>query len=490
MAKAGQARFEIQQTPSALAAVLSLIPHDQAAIALRVEGLTDYLRVRTLFPSARSASVEESMLPIAGTPAGWVLTNREPLLLSKMDLLDLGVSPESFHAEVKSGCWIPLIRGSEAIGTLFVGCRQEIHSEHEVMDKVLEIAEQITDAVEVDESLRRIIGVADKLREEKRYLEEELRSDRRFEKAMSKTEGLRVAMDRVETIAPFDVTVLIFGEGGSGQEWVARSIHQLSSRRDELFVKLDCSAFPPGQLERKLFGYQEGETSGVRSCRVGRLALAHMGTLFLEEIGAMPIEIQARLLSALQQKEGPPRGKKGTTLNLRLLATTTRDLNKMVKAGEFNSDLYHHLMTFPITLPPLRTITPDIPQLVNYFVKKHARRLNKQIDTISEDTMVALCAAEWPGNVRELENFIERAVIVSPGSTLFAPLAELESFHDDTLYAAERRHILRILRDTKGIIGGPRGAAEKLGLKRTTLNSKLKKLNIERMNGQTASFSG
>jgi transcriptional regulator with GAF, ATPase, and Fis domain len=297
-------------------------------------------------------------------------------------------------------------------------------------------------------------------------------------------------MERVETIAPFDVTVVILGESGSGQEWIARSIHQLSSRHDELFVRLDCSAFPHGQLERKLFGYHKDGISGVRSWKVGRLELAHMGTLFLEEIGAMPIDMQARLLGALQEKEiGPYRGHKGSALDIRLLAATTRDLNKMVKAGEFNSDLYHHLMTFPIILPPLRTITADIPQLVNYFVKKHARRLNKQIDTIPEETMVALCAAEWPGNLRELENFIERAVIVSPGSTLFAPLAELESFHDDTLYAAERRHILRVLKDTKGIIGGPRGAAEKLGLKRTTLNSKLKKLNIERMNGQMAPFS-
>jgi transcriptional regulator with GAF, ATPase, and Fis domain len=286
------------------------------------------------------------------------------------------------------------------------------------------------------------------------------------------------------------VTVAILGEGGSGQEWIAKSIHQLSSRHDELFVKLDCSAFSYGQLERKLFGYQRDGVGGVRSWRVGRLELAHMGTLFLEEIGAMPIELQARLLSALQEKEvDTPRGQKGSALDIRLLASTSRDLNKMVKAGEFNSDLYHHLMTFPIALPPLRTITADIPQLVNYFVKKHARRLNKQIDTIPEETMVALCAAEWPGNLRELENFMERAVLLSPGSTLFAPVAELESFHDDTLYAAERRHILRVLKDTKGVIGGPRGAAEKLGLKRTTLNSKLKKLNIERMNNQTAPFS-
>jgi formate hydrogenlyase transcriptional activator len=475
------------KTPSALAAALRLVPHDYATVALRTDGIADRLRVRTLCPAGEARSPEEGMLPIAGTPAGWVLINRVPLLWSKMNPRDFDAPAEAFHAEVKSGCWIPLIRRGEAIGTLFIGYGQEIPSEHDVVEMVLGIADQIADAIEIDESIRRIAEVADRLREEIRYFEEELRSDRKFEGTISKSEGLKAAMELVETIAPFEVTVVILGEGGNGQEWVARSIHQLSSRRNEMFVKLDCSAFSHGNLERKLFGFQKDDVTGEHSRRIGRLELAHMGTLFLEEIGAMPIQMQARLLSALQEKKiGPPSGPGGSALDIRLVATTTRDLAQMVEAGEFNSDLYHHLMTFPITLPPLRRRTVDIPHLVNYFVKKHARRMNRQIETIPEATMVALCAADWPGNLRELENFIERAVMLSPGSTLLAPVAELEPIHDDTLYGAERRHIIRVLKDTRGVIGGPRGAAAKLGLKRTTLNSKLKKLNIERTNRQAA----
>jgi transcriptional regulator with GAF, ATPase, and Fis domain len=251
-------------------------------------------------------------------------------------------------------------------------------------------------------------------------------------------------------------------------------------------VKLNCSAIPFGLLESELFGHEKGAFTGAISQRIGRLELAHMGTLFLDEIGDLPLELQPKLLRALQEKEIERLGGRRTIpVDVRLLAATNRDLTKMVKTGEFRSDLYYRLRVFPITLPPLRARSSDIPLLVNYFVNKHARRMNKPIQVIPEETMAALVAWPWPGNVRELENFIERAVILTSGPILRAPLAELESLEEEmpsdrNLHAAEREHILRVLRECKGMIGGSGGAAEKLGLKRTTLNSKLRKLGIER----------
>jgi transcriptional regulator with GAF, ATPase, and Fis domain len=241
-------------------------------------------------------------------------------------------------------------------------------------------------------------------------------------------------------------------------------------------------------LESELFGHEKGAFTGAISQRIGRLELAHMGTLFLDEIGDLPLELQPKLLRALQEKEIERLGgRKAIPVDVRLIAATNRDLAKMIKTGEFRSDLYYRLRVFPITIPPLRLRTSDIPLLVRYFVNKHARRMNKPIQEIPEQTMSALVAWPSPGNVRELENFIERAVILTPGSTLRAPLAELEKVEEESatmsdlnFHAAEREHILRVLREAKGMIGGSGGAAEKLGLKRTTLNSKLRKLGIER----------
>jgi transcriptional regulator with GAF, ATPase, and Fis domain len=294
-------------------------------------------------------------------------------------------------------------------------------------------------------------------------------------------------LKQVETVANTDATVLILGETGTGKELIARSIHTISRRHDRTFVKLNCSAIPFGLLESELFGHEKGAFTGAISQRIGRLELAHMGTLFLDEIGDLPLDLQPKLLRALQEKEIERLGGRRTIpVDVRLIAATNRDLGKMVKSGEFRSDLYYRLKVFPITLPPLRARRSDIPLLVNYFVNKHARRMNKPINMIPEETMAALVAWPWPGNVRELENFLERAVILTPGSTLRAPLAELERVDDDDQIAdpnfhnAEREHILRVLKESKGMIGGIGGAAQKLGLKRTTLNSKLRKLGIER----------
>jgi formate hydrogenlyase transcriptional activator len=389
---------------------------------------------------------------------------------------------------VKSGCWVPLNCRGEVIGTLFVGSRHQTAFDRHHIEMLLQAASQIAGTIEIDHGYRRIVQLSSKLKEEKRYLEEELRTEYNFEEIVGESHGLKTVLKQVETVAPTGATVLIQGETGTGKELIARSIHTISPRRNRTFVKLNCSAIPLGLLESELFGHEKGAFTGAISQRIGRLELAHMGTLFLDEIGDLPLELQPKLLRALQEKEIERLGgRKTIPVDVRLIAATNRDLAKMIKTGEFRSDLYYRLRVFPITIPPLRVRTSDIPLLVRYFVNKHARRMNKPINEIPEQTMSALVAWSWPGNVRELENFIERAVILTPGSTLRAPLAELEKVEeegsaipDPNFHAAEREHILRVLRETKGMIGGIGGAAEKLGLKRTTLNSKLRKLGIER----------
>jgi formate hydrogenlyase transcriptional activator len=294
-------------------------------------------------------------------------------------------------------------------------------------------------------------------------------------------------LKQVENAATTDATVLILGETGTGKELIARAIHRLSPRSDRAFIKLNCSAIPSGLLESELFGHEKGAFTGAIAQKIGRLELAHQGTFFLDEVGDLPPELQPKILRALQEKEFERVGGTRTIpVNVRLVAATNRDLAKMVSSGQFRSDLYYRLRVFPVTIPPLRERREDIPLLVRYFLSNHSKRMGKRIETIPAETMQALVKWHWPGNVRELENFIERSVILSSGSFLRAPLAELETVDDSprsidaNLEATEREHILRVLRECGGMIGGTNGAAERLGLKRTTLNSKMKKLGIRR----------
>ena len=348
---------------------------------------------------------------------------------------------------------------------------------------ILTVVRDLSQKKEAEEALRRS-------EEEKRYLEEELITTHGFEEIVGDSPGLRRVLKQVEQVAPTEATALILGETGTGKELVARAIHQRSPRKDHAFVKLNCSAIPAGLLESELFGHEKGAFTGAIAQKVGRLELAHEGTLFLDEIGDLPLELQPKILRALQEREFERLGSVRTIpVNVRLIAATNRNLTKMVEDGQFRSDLYYRLKVFPIEVPPLRERREDIALLVNYFVNMHARRMNRHIESIPPDVMKALVSSRWPGNIRELENFIERAVILSPGPVLRAPLTELQlgspatepvpasatSFHD-----AERDHILRVLRECKGMIGGADGAAERLGLKRTTLNSKIKKLGIQR----------
>jgi formate hydrogenlyase transcriptional activator len=345
---------------------------------------------------------------------------------------------------------------------------------------VLSVIRDLSEKREAEEALRRS-------EQQKTYLEEELETSHQFDEIVGESSELKRLLKQVEDVATTDATVLILGETGTGKELIARAVHRLSPRRQHAFVKLNCSAIPSGLLESELFGHEKGAFTGAIAQKIGRLELAHQGTFFLDEVGDLPPELQPKILRALQEKEFERVGGTRTIpVNVRLLAATNRDLAKMVSAGQFRSDLYYRLRVFPITIPPLRDRLDDIPLLVRFFVSSHSKRMGRHIETIPAETMNALVKWRWPGNVRELENFIERSVILSPGTVLHAPLGELEAVEESSgpantnLEAAEREHILRVLRECKGMIGGTNGAAERLGLKRTTLNSKMKKLGIKR----------
>jgi formate hydrogenlyase transcriptional activator len=325
------------------------------------------------------------------------------------------------------------------------------------------------------------------LRREKLYLEDEIRTEYNFEEIIGESATLKRVLKQVETVAPTDSTVLIQGETGTGKELIARAIHHLSKRRERTFVKMNCAAIPTGLLESELFGHERGAFTGAIAQKVGRFELAHGGTLFLDEVGDVPLELQSKLLRVLQEQEFERLGSNRTIrVDVRLVAATNRDLAQMVGDKQFRSDLYYRFNVFPITAPSLRERPEDIPVLVRYFAQKYARLMNRRIETIPAGAMTALGKYHWPGNIRELENLIERSVILSQGPDLHVPLGELKApaaaapNGAATLEAAEREHILRVLRETNWVIGGSSGAATRLAMKRTTLQSKMRKLGISR----------
>jgi formate hydrogenlyase transcriptional activator len=464
--------------PAVHSVLQKMVPHDYAAIALRDEN-SGYLGLRELSSQYGSVSPQVAMLSTEGTPAGWALTHQTPLLVSRLSLKRFSKPFEGLPAGMLFGCWIPLSRRGETIGVLFVGSRQDAHLEERALD-LLALSHKITGAIQFGGRVRQIVDSSDEPREEKPYLESQVPSEWRFENVIGTSNGFRTVLQQVRRLAPSCQTVLIRGENGTEKESIARLIHKLSLRNREIFVKVHCAGQAAHTLEGKLFGYERESLSRTGPRRLGRLEAAHLGTLFLEEIADLPIELQSRILLAFREEGQRLEGQGRTPLDIRLLASTSRDLSALVRAGRFNEDLYRQLAVSPIQLPPLRDRATDIPLLAGHFVSKYARQMNKTIDNIPQETMSILCASEWPGNVRELENFIERAVMLTKGRTLRAPLSELEALQDETLQAAERKHILRILEATRWVIGGARGAANRLGLKRTTLNSKLRKLGIER----------
>ena len=342
-------------------------------------------------------------------------------------------------------------------------------------------------AVENALAFQQIVELKDRLAKEKLYLEEEIRSEGAFEDIIGESPGLKRVLAQVEVVAPTDSSVLIQGETGTGKELIARAIHRLSGRRERTFVKLNCAAIPTGLLESELFGHERGAFTGAIAQKVGRFELADGGTIFLDEVGEIPLELQPKLLRVLQEQEFERLGSTRTIrVNVRLVAATNRDLAALVDQKGFRSDLFYRLNVFPVTLPPLRERREDVPVLVRYFAQHYAGRMKKRIETIPAKVLEALSRYRWPGNIRELENLIERAVILSQGQELQVPIGELKLDEaapppsNSTLHEAEREQILRVLRESQWVIGGPTGAAARLGLKRTTLTSKIKKLGLSR----------
>ena len=403
------------------------------------------------------------------------------------------------RAQFETVSVLPLSGRDGARGILVLGRRDDKPYAQDDMNFLGQVSNQIGIAVENALAYGQIAELTRKLSQEKLYLEDEIRSESNFEEIIGTSAELRRVLKLVETVAPTDSTVLIYGETGTGKELIARAIHNLSSRRESTFVKLNCAAIPTGLLESELFGHEKGAFTGAVTQRIGRMELANHGTLFLDEIGDIPPELQPKLLRVLQEREFERLGSTRTiSTDVRLIAATNRDLAAMVQEGKFRSDLFFRLDVFPISTPPLRGRAEDIPLLVRHFTEEFSRRMNKTIDTIPSGTMDALCRYPWPGNIRELQNVIERAVIVSPGRALIVPLAELEP---DARYGpapekpaaapstkrrpvrsiltdVDRDQIIQALKEAQGRVGGPDGAANRLGLKRTTFITRMKKLGI------------
>jgi formate hydrogenlyase transcriptional activator len=473
------------------ASIREVVPHEYASLTLYDPDLKK-LRLYVLdAPPGLELAREERVVSVEGTPAGLCFSSRQPVIV---DRLNDGRFPTTairhlVEAGIQSGCWLPLISHGRPLGALGVGSTNEAACAQINLTLLSQVTNQIALALDNAAAFDQITSLNERLLEEKSYLEDELRTEYNFEEIIGESAPLKRVLKQVETVAPTDATVLILGETGTGKELIARAIHNLSSRRERTFVKLNCAAIPSGLLESELFGHEKGAFTGAISQKIGRVELAHQGTLFLDEVGDIPLELQPKLLRALQEREFERLGSTRTIpVDVRLIAATNRDLAQMVKEHQFRSDLYYRLRVFPIHLAPLRERTGDIPVLVHHFVEKHARLMNRRIETIPSEAMSAFERWEWPGNIRELENLIERAVILSPGPVLRVPLSELALTDEpeppagelSTLEAAEREHILHALRETKGVIAGPTGAAVRLGLKRTTLNAKLRKLGIRR----------
>jgi formate hydrogenlyase transcriptional activator len=426
--------------------------------------------------------------PVDGCAMGYVWQTQQPLILPCDG--EIGSRYRALQQFCKSVCMLPLTTARRRLGVLGWGSQQPAVYTAGNVEFLQQVAKQVAVAVENALAFDQIAELKEKLEKEKVYLEEEIRTDHNFEEIVGESPALRRVLKEVETVAPTDSTVLIRGETGTGKELIARALHHLSPRRDRTFVKLNCAAIPTGLLESELFGHEKGAFTGAVSQKVGRFELAHEGTLFLDEVGDIPLELQPKLLRVLQDQEFERLGgTRALSVNVRLVAATHRDLSQMVAAGQFRSDLYYRLNVFPLVLPPLRERREDVPRLVRHFTQKFARRMGRRIETIPTEAMDALVRYPWPGNIRELQNLIERAVILSPGPVLHVSLGDLKSPSAPpngsagtpiTLADAEREHVLGALRDTNWVIGGPNGAAARLGLPRSTFYRIMSKLGISR----------
>jgi formate hydrogenlyase transcriptional activator len=463
---------------------------DCASLALP-NAETKELQLNVLdFPDSKGFFHEEGVYSIEGSPYGKAFRTMKPLTLESpfAAWLDNPVVQSRSSEGFKSLCFIPLIRRNRAMGTLNLGrLRGEAFTEED-LHFLGQVANQIAIGVENALEYGQITEAKERLAEQKLYLENEIRVERNFEEIIGNSPRLKAVLESVRTVAPADSTVLIQGETGTGKELIARAIHNLSPRKGQAFVKVNCAAIPLGLLESELFGHERGAFTGAIAQKVGRFELAHKGTLFLDEVGDIPLELQPKLLRVLQEQEFERLGSTRTQhVDVRVLAATNVSLAQMVAEKKFRSDLYYRLKVFPIDVPPLRDRREDIPPLVRYFSNKYARRMGKQIESIPKEAMEALSRYAWPGNIRELQNLMERAALLSTGPSLRVPLADIladagpSAISDgNVLKQVEREQIVRALRESNWVVGGAYGAAARLGLKRTSLAYKMQKLGISR----------
>jgi formate hydrogenlyase transcriptional activator len=463
---------------------------------------TTRLRIYALdFPFKDDSVQEESLVSMDDDVSGAVFRTGKLWFGSVQQARRLGMKDTS-QAEVGTVCILPLISRGRVLGTFGVVKYQDNAFSGDV-EFLSQIANQVAIAVENACAFGQIQELKDQLSKEKLYLEDEIRSEMNFAQTIGSSAPLRRALKRVETVAPTDSTVLIYGETGTGKELIARAIHDLSPRRSKPFVKLNCAAIPTGLLESELFGHEKGAFTGAIAQRIGRFEVANGGTIFLDEIGEVPLELQTKLLRVLQEREFERLGSSRTLrTDARLIAATNRDLEAMVNEQKFRSDLFFRLNVFPVHMPPLRERDGDIPLLVRHFTQQFSRRMNKTIETIPSATMDALCRYHWPGNIRELQNVIERAVIISTGPALSVDVADLKfpkaghavektavskspangALHE-VLEQSERQQILKALEQCNWVVAGPKGAAVQLGMKRSTLQQRIRKLGIARRSG-------
>jgi formate hydrogenlyase transcriptional activator len=488
-----------------------VIHHDYTSLAL-LDSQTGLLKIHALdFPGNQNLFKQEITVPRDTSPSGQAIATGQPFLArgTEIDRYQNEIIRVLRTSGVQSICCVPLITHGQAFGTLNVASRRLDAFSPQDVELLQQVASQIAIAVENALAFKEIEALKNKLAEEKLYLEEEIRSEFNFEEIIGESPALKHALAQVELAAPAGTTVLLLGETGTGKELFARAIHNLSPRHDRTFVKVNCAAIPSGLLESELFGHERGAFTGAINQKIGRFELADRGTLFLDEVGDLPLELQPKLLRVLQEQEFERLGGNRThRVDVRVVAATNQDLAKLVSERAFRSDLFYRLNVFPIQIPALRERAEDLPLLVRYFVQRFSRQLNKGVEYIPAEAMDALTHYSWPGNVRELENLIERAVLLSPGKELRIPFAELKSpsisgaapaadpsssltsltsstslnstSPISTLEEAERQHILRALKQTQWRIAGPKGAAVLLDIKRTTLQARMRKLGIRR----------
>jgi formate hydrogenlyase transcriptional activator len=485
---------------------------DLAGVGLPDAESSGHLRLYALdFPDSRGFLREEILIPIEGTPPGISFKTGKPVVGMIRDVCHMIADSPPLAEGLTTGCVLPLASRGRVHGVLILGRRDENVFNREEVKFLMQAASQVAIAVENALAYSKIAELKEKLTQEKLYLEDEIRTELNFEEIVGKSAALRRILQQVATVAPTDSTVLIYGETGTGKELIARAIHNLSSRQSNSFVKLNCAAIPMGLLESELFGHEKGAFTGAIAQRIGRFELANHGTVFLDEVGEIPLELQPKLLRVLQEREFERLGGTRTfTTDARLIAATNRDLASMVEEQKFRSDLFYRLNVFPVRVPSLRERPEDIPLLVRHFAEQCARRMNKKIETISSETLKQMRQYHWPGNIRELQNVIERAVILSAGPVLNVPLSEIQarplpaavdgnenrnkkgepSVGKDirnVLEETERKHILSVLSQTNWVVAGPNGAAVRLGMKRSTLQLRMRKLGLSRENIQPVS---